>query len=149
MQFKQCFSCYLQVLFQELLHGSGSLFLPLPFHRDGDLVALLDGQPHQLHQLRGLHRLALLGNGDDGGLKALGHLGQLSGGAGVDAQLVTNGMDTVAITWDAQAGTYHYEYLDRNTGCANAMHFVNSQGQDVIVGTNREIDEIALYTVTE
>lgn len=57
--------------------------------------------------------------------------------------------DTVAITWDAQAGTYHYEYLDRNTGCANAMHFVNSQGQDVIVGTNREIDEIALYTVTE
>lgn len=50
---------------------------------------------------------------------------------------------------DQQAGTYHYEYLDRNTGCANAMHFVNSQGQDVIVGTNREIDEIALYTVTE
>ena len=50
---------------------------------------------------------------------------------------------------DQQAGTYHYEYLDRNTGCANAMHFVNSQGQDVIVGTNREIDEVALYTVTE
>ena len=67
----------------------------------------------------------------------------------MDAQLVTNGMDTVAITWDQQAGTYHYEYLDRNTGCANAMHFVNSQSQDVIVGTNREIDEIALYTVTE
>ena len=49
----RCFSCYLQVLFQKLLHGSGSLFLPLPFHRDGDLVALLDGQAHQLHQLRG------------------------------------------------------------------------------------------------
>ena len=29
------------------------------------------------------------------------------------------------------------------------MHFVNSRGEDVIVGTNREIDEAALYTITE
>ena len=55
--------------------------------------------------------------------------------------------DTVAITWDGN--DYKAEYIDRNTGCANAMHFVNSQGQDVIVGTNREIDEVALYTITE
>lgn len=57
--------------------------------------------------------------------------------------------DTIAITWDAKAETYHTDFLDRNTGCANAMHFVNSQGQDVIVCTNREINEIALYTVTQ
>ncbi len=57
--------------------------------------------------------------------------------------------DTIAITWDAEAGTYKTEYIDRNTGCANAMHFVNAAGQDVIVGTNREINEVALYTVTE
>lgn len=55
--------------------------------------------------------------------------------------------DTVAITWDN--GDYKTEFIDRNTGCANAMHFVNTQGQDVIVGTNREIDEVALYTITE
>lgn len=29
------------------------------------------------------------------------------------------------------------------------MHFVNKAGQDVLVGTNREIDEVAMYTVTE
>lgn len=57
--------------------------------------------------------------------------------------------DTVAITWDPEAGTYRTEYIDRNTGCANIMHFVNKDGQDVLVATNREIDEIALYTVTE
>ncbi len=57
--------------------------------------------------------------------------------------------DTIAITWDAEAGDYHVEYIDKNTGCANAMHFVNSEGRDVIIGTNREIDEVALYTVTE
>lgn len=57
--------------------------------------------------------------------------------------------DTIAITWDADAGTYKTEYIDRNTGCANAMHFVNKDGKDVIVGTNREIDEVALYTITE
>lgn len=55
--------------------------------------------------------------------------------------------DTIAITW--ADGTYRTEYIDRNTGCANVMHFVNQSGQDVIVGTNREIDEVALYTITE
>lgn len=55
--------------------------------------------------------------------------------------------DTIAITWND--GNYQTEYIDRNTGCANAMHFVNSAGQDIIVATNREIDEIALYTITE
>jgi hypothetical protein len=55
--------------------------------------------------------------------------------------------DTVAISWGE--GDYVMDYIDRNTGCANAMHFVNSQGQDVIVATNREIDEVAMYTITE
>ncbi len=57
--------------------------------------------------------------------------------------------DTIAITWDAEVGDYKVDYIDKNTGCANAMHFVNSKGQDVIVATNREIDEVALYTITE
>ncbi len=57
--------------------------------------------------------------------------------------------DTIAITWDAEAGNYKTEFIDRNTGCANAMHFVNKEGKDVIVATNREIDEVAMYTITE
>lgn len=55
--------------------------------------------------------------------------------------------DTVAISWGE--GDYVVDYIDRNTGCANAMHFVNKDGKDVIVATNREIDEVAMYTITE
>lgn len=55
--------------------------------------------------------------------------------------------DTIAITWNGE--DYTTEFIDRNTGCANAMHFLNHNGQDVIIGTNREIDEVALYTITE
>lgn len=55
--------------------------------------------------------------------------------------------DTIAITWDAEAGTYAWDYLDRETGCANVLHFVNRRGEDVVVAANREIDEIALYTI--
>ena len=29
------------------------------------------------------------------------------------------------------------------------MHFVNKEGKDVLVGTNREIDEVAMYTISE
>ena len=57
--------------------------------------------------------------------------------------------DTIAITWDAEAGDYRADFIDRNTGCANALHFVNKEGKDIIIGTNREIDEIAMYTFTE
>ena len=57
--------------------------------------------------------------------------------------------DTIAITWDAEAGDYHIDYIDKNTGCANAMHFVDKNGKDIVIGTNREIDEVAYYTITE
>jgi hypothetical protein len=29
------------------------------------------------------------------------------------------------------------------------MHFINKEGKDVIVATNREIDEVAMYTITK
>ncbi len=56
---------------------------------------------------------------------------------------------TIAITWDASAGTYAAELIDENTGCANVIHFVNAAGQDVLAAANREINEVALYTITE
>jgi hypothetical protein len=55
--------------------------------------------------------------------------------------------DTIAISWGE--GDYVVDYIDRNTGCANAMHFINKEGKDVIVATNREIDEVAMYTITK
>ena len=55
--------------------------------------------------------------------------------------------DTIAITWGE--GDYATEFIDRNTGAANALHFVNKDGKDVIVCTNREIDEVAMYIITE
>ena len=56
---------------------------------------------------------------------------------------------TIAITWDSEAGDYKCDLIDENTGCANAMHFVNKEGKDVIVATNREIDEVAMYVISE
>lgn len=55
--------------------------------------------------------------------------------------------DTIAITWGD--GDFVTEFIDRNTGAANALHFVNKDGKDVIVCTNREIDEVAMYIITE
>ena len=57
--------------------------------------------------------------------------------------------ETIAITWDAEAGTYRTDTIDAATGCANALHYVNAAGQDVVVAANREIDEIALYTLSK
>ena len=54
---------------------------------------------------------------------------------------------TIAVTYED--GAYRTEYIDKDTGCANLMHFVNKEGKDVLVGTNREIDEVAMYTISE
>lgn len=55
--------------------------------------------------------------------------------------------NTIAISWGE--GDYVTEFIDKNTGAANALKFVNKDGKDVIVCTNREIDEVAMYTITE
>ena len=41
------------------------------------------------------------------------------------------------------------ELFDTATGMANAMHFVRSDGKEIVVGTNREIDEVAYYIFSE
>lgn len=56
---------------------------------------------------------------------------------------------TVAIRWDEDTGDYVALPIDQDAGCANAFHFINQKGQDVVIGTNREIDEVAMYTITE
>jgi len=53
--------------------------------------------------------------------------------------------NSMAITYDPEKG-YVAELFDENVGAANFMHFVNKEGKDVVVATNREIDEVAMYT---
>ena len=55
--------------------------------------------------------------------------------------------NTIAITYEN--GAYQTAFIDQNTGCANLMHFAGRDGKDVLVATNREIDEAAMYTITE
>lgn len=55
--------------------------------------------------------------------------------------------DLLALSYES--GTYHTQVIDRDCGSANAFHFVDPDGRDVIVGANRETNEIALYYVSQ
>lgn len=52
----------------------------------------------------------------------------------------------IAFTYDKEAGAYKSEILDHDCGSANVFHY-EKDGKDVIIGANREIDEIAMYTI--
>ncbi|MCD7764723.1 MAG: hypothetical protein LUI14_16350 [Lachnospiraceae bacterium] len=54
--------------------------------------------------------------------------------------------DLMAFYYDAEKGNYAMEYIDRDCGSANVYHYVKD-GKDMLVSTNREIDEVALYTI--
>lgn len=56
--------------------------------------------------------------------------------------------DLMAFSYNKEKGTYEMEYIDRDCGSANVYHYVKD-GKDMLVSTNREIDEVALYTITE
>lgn len=45
-------------------------------------------------------------------------------------------------------GQYQAQLLDKGCGAANVLHYVY-EGKDVVIATNREIDEIARYELTE
>lgn len=54
--------------------------------------------------------------------------------------------DIVAFSYDGNS--YVRDTIDEDCGSANVFHFVKD-GKDIIVSANREIDEIAMYTLTE
>ncbi len=56
--------------------------------------------------------------------------------------------DLMAFTYNKEKAAYEMEYIDRDCGSANVYHYVKD-GKDMLVSTNREIDEVALYTITE
>lgn len=53
----------------------------------------------------------------------------------------------IAFTYHKEDGCYHADILDRDCGPANVMHFTHNN-QDILISTNREIDEVARYTIT-
>ncbi len=52
--------------------------------------------------------------------------------------------DFLAFTYDPAGDTYRPEWIDRGRGAANTLHYM-LRGHDVLVATNRETDEVALY----
>jgi len=58
------------------------------------------------------------------------------------------GRNLVSFTYNAETDTYDCELIDAGCGAANVFHFENG-GKDVIIAANREIDEIAMYTISK
>lgn len=52
----------------------------------------------------------------------------------------------MAFTWDKQKQDYQMQILDHDCGSANIYHYIHKD-RDVIISANREIDEIAMYTL--
>lgn len=52
----------------------------------------------------------------------------------------------IAIFYDKDSKSYQSQVLDEDCGPANIFHYVN-EGKDIIISTNREINEIAMYTI--
>lgn len=54
----------------------------------------------------------------------------------------------LCFTYNKDNAAYQCEILDKDCGPANVYHYVKD-GKDILVSTNREIDEIAMYTLTK
>lgn len=54
--------------------------------------------------------------------------------------------DLLLFTWNSDKNDYEIEILDHDCGPANIMKY-SVAGADIIIATNREIDEIAMYTL--
>lgn len=52
----------------------------------------------------------------------------------------------IAFTYNKETAAYESEILDFDCGSANVYHY-EKDGKDILIGANREIDEIAMYTI--
>lgn len=52
----------------------------------------------------------------------------------------------MAFTYNSEKAEYEMELIDANCGSANVYKYEH-KGKDVIIATNREIDEVAMYTL--
>ncbi|MCB2307103.1 hypothetical protein LGL08_13190 [Clostridium estertheticum] len=51
-----------------------------------------------------------------------------------------------ALTYNIEKGKIQYENIDTGCGPANVYHYVKDN-KDIIIATNREIDEVVMYTI--
>lgn len=54
----------------------------------------------------------------------------------------------IAITYNKNTGTFQETLLDTDCGPAN-VYYYQKNGKDIIISTNREINEIAMYLITD
>ena len=52
----------------------------------------------------------------------------------------------LAFTWDKESRSYHVQVLDVDCGPANVYKYTYD-GKDIMIAANREVDEIAMYTL--
>jgi len=52
----------------------------------------------------------------------------------------------IVIRYDAEKKEYVSQIIDQNCGSANIYHYLHG-GKDVIIAANREVNEIAMYTL--
>jgi len=52
----------------------------------------------------------------------------------------------IAIFYEEESQSYQSQELDEDCGPANIFHYVND-GMDIIISANREINEVAMYTI--
>lgn len=56
--------------------------------------------------------------------------------------------DRLLLAFTCENGEYQAQKLDRGRGAANVVHYVY-EGKDILIGANRETNEIARYELTE
>lgn len=56
--------------------------------------------------------------------------------------------ELLALTWDREAKKYHFQLLDSDRGPANVTYF-EREGKRLIVATNRETNEVAMYVLED
>lgn len=54
--------------------------------------------------------------------------------------------DLIVFFWNTKRQAYEYEIMDHDCGPANVFHY-EKDGRDIVISANREIDEVAMYTV--
>ncbi len=74
--------------------------------------------------------------------------GQLCGRPGVVVGYRKGKKELLVFSYNPLTHSYEHAILDTDCGPANVFHYMHN-GRDIIISANREIDEVAMYTVRD